>query len=89
MSHNRMVPLLLLYTNVLQLLGWNSAAVITSVSSSILAGLISTISGEHFIKEFPLKRKVKYNFIFLKSTAHSDLSTHINSILECRGFFFL
>lgn len=45
MSHNRIVPLLLLYTNVLQLFGWNSAAVITSVSSSILAGLISTISG--------------------------------------------
>ena len=75
MSHNRIVPLLLLYTNVLQLFGWNSAAVITSVSSSILAGLISTISGEHFIKEFPLKRRAKYNFIFLKSTAHSQ--THV------------
>lgn len=45
MSHKRIVPLLLLYTNVLQLFGWNSAAVITSVSSSMLAGLISTISG--------------------------------------------
>jgi hypothetical protein len=54
MSHNRIVPLLLLYTNVLQLLGWNSAAVITSVSSSILAGLISTISRWHFIKESTL-----------------------------------
>ena len=46
MSHKRMEPLLLLYTNSLQLIGWNSAAVITSVSSSILAGLMSTMSGE-------------------------------------------
>lgn len=67
MSHNRIVPLLLLYTNVLQLLGWNSAAVITSVSSSILAGLISTISTQHFIKESPLRKeqitKIKYFFL--------------------------
>lgn len=72
MSHNRIVPLLLLYTNVLQLFGWNSAAVITSVSSSILAGLISTISGQHFIKEFPLRKKVKHNFMFFKSKIHSQ-----------------
>lgn len=45
MSHSRIVPLLLLYTKVLQWWGWNSAAVITSVSSSMLAGLMSTISG--------------------------------------------
>lgn len=44
MSANLMVPLLLLYINRLHCCGWNSAAVITSVSSSMLAGLISTIS---------------------------------------------
>lgn len=45
MSHSRMVPLLLLYTNTLHWCGWNSAAVITSVSSSMFAGLMSTMSG--------------------------------------------
>ena len=53
-----MVPLLLLYTNRLHSVGWNSEAVITSVNSSILAGLISTIS-KHLVKEkkffFPLE----------------------------------
>lgn len=44
MSHRRMVPLLLLYTKTLHWCGWHSAAVITSVSSSILAGFISTMS---------------------------------------------
>lgn len=38
-----MVPLLLAYMNQLQRWGWNSAAVMTSVSSSMLAGLISTM----------------------------------------------
>ncbi len=38
------MPLLLLYTNRWQCCGWNSAAVITSVRSSILAGLMSTMS---------------------------------------------
>lgn len=46
MSHSLTVPLLLLYANVLHSMGWNSAAVITSVSSSIFAGLISTISDQ-------------------------------------------
>ena len=32
------------YMNKLHCVGWNSAAVITSVSSSIFAGLMSTIS---------------------------------------------
>lgn len=45
MSHSRTVPLLLLYTNTLHWCGWNSAAVITSVSSSMFAGLMSTMSG--------------------------------------------
>ena len=44
MSHNLTVPLLLLYTKRLHSDGWNSAAVITSVNSSMLAGLMSTIS---------------------------------------------
>lgn len=46
MSQSRRVPLLLLYTKRLQWWGWNSAAVITSVRSSMLAGLMSTMSEE-------------------------------------------
>ena len=42
-SANLIVPLLDAYMNQLQLVGWNSAAVMTSVSSSMLAGLISTM----------------------------------------------
>merc|ERR1719480_106679 len=38
-----MVPLLELYTKRLHSLGWNSEAVMTSVSSSMLAGLMSTM----------------------------------------------
>ena len=44
MSHNLTVPLLLLYTKILHSMGWNSAAVMTSVSSSMFVGLMSTIS---------------------------------------------
>ena len=44
MSHRRTVPLLLLYTNTLHWCGCSSAAVITSVSSSMFAGLMSTMS---------------------------------------------
>ncbi len=43
MSASLMVPLELAYMNQLQLMGWNSAAVITSVSSSMFAGLMSTM----------------------------------------------
>lgn len=43
MSASLMVPFELAYMNQLQLVGWNSAAVITSVSSSMFAGLMSTI----------------------------------------------
>lgn len=50
MSHRRMVPLLLLYTNTLHWCGWHSAAVITSVNSSMLAGLMSTISGNTLLR---------------------------------------
>lgn len=44
MSLSLMVPLLLLYIKRLQWTGWNSAAVMTSVNSSIFTGLISTMS---------------------------------------------
>lgn len=44
MSHSRIVPLLLLYTNKWHAVGWNSAAVMTSVNSSMFAGFISTMS---------------------------------------------
>ena len=37
------MPLLEAYMNQLQLVGWNSAAVMTSVSSSMFAGLMSTM----------------------------------------------
>lgn len=42
-SASFIVPFELAYMNQLQLRGWNSAAVMTSVSSSMLAGLISTM----------------------------------------------
>lgn len=42
-SASLIVPLELAYMNQLQLCGWNSAAVMTSVSSSIFAGFISTM----------------------------------------------
>ena len=44
MSASLMLLLELLYTNRLQCVGWNSVAVITSVSSSMLTGLMSTMS---------------------------------------------
>lgn len=43
-SLNLIVPLLELYIKTLHCWGWNSAAVMTSVNSSIFAGLISTMS---------------------------------------------
>lgn len=46
MSASLMVPLELEYMKRLQCNGWNSAAVMTSVSSSMLIGFMSTISGE-------------------------------------------
>lgn len=55
MSQSRREPLLLLYTNRLQCSGWNSAAVITSVSSSMLAGLMSTMSGG--VRQGSVRRK--------------------------------
>jgi hypothetical protein len=44
MSANLILLFELEYINMLQCEGWNSVAVITSVSSSILTGLISTMS---------------------------------------------
>ena len=44
MSHSRTTPLLVLYRKSLQFRGWNSAAVMTSVRSSMLGGLMSTMS---------------------------------------------
>ena len=44
MSAILMVPLLLLYIKTLHWTGWNSAAVMTSVNSSMLTGLMSTMS---------------------------------------------
>lgn len=44
MSASLMLLFELEYINKLQCCGWNSAAVMTSVSSSILTGLMSTIS---------------------------------------------
>lgn len=44
MSANLIVPFELEYMNRLQCIGWNSAAVMTSVSSSMFTGLMSTMS---------------------------------------------
>ena len=68
MSHNLSIPLLLLYTKRLHSFGWNSAAVITSVSSSIFAGLISTISfniRKYWFKTFYFKIKLANNLLKL------------------------
>ena len=72
MSQSRMVPLLLLYTKVLHCCGWNSAAVMTSVNSSILAGLISTMSnrGQGVKRVLPLP-------IMLPQFNHSWASSHL------------
>lgn len=43
-SASLIVPFELEYMNMLQCIGWNSAAVITSVSSSMFTGLMSTMS---------------------------------------------
>lgn len=45
MSASLIVPFELEYMNRLQWMGWNSAAVMTSVNSSMLTGLMSTMSG--------------------------------------------
>ena len=72
MSQSRMVPLLLLYTKVLHCCGWNSAAVMTSVNSSILAGLMSTMSnrGQGVKRVSPLP-------IMLPQFNHSWASSHL------------
>ena len=44
MSASLIVPLELEYMNWLHWVGWNSAAVMTSVNSSMLTGLMSTMS---------------------------------------------
>ena len=44
MSASLMLLFELLYINKLQCTGWNSAAVMTSVSSSMFTGLMSTMS---------------------------------------------
>lgn len=69
-SQSLIVPLLLLYTNRLHSCGWNSAAVITSVSSSMLAGFMSTIS--HPIKKSPCTRSIKKNYYDSKYIAFSS-----------------
>ena len=52
MSASLMVPLELEYINRLQCIGWNSAAVMTSVSSSMFTGLMSTISAKSHMSSF-------------------------------------
>lgn len=61
MSLNLIVPLLELYMNRLQCCGWNSAAVMTSVSSSIFVGLISTMSTQRISS-----KKLQTNHSILK-----------------------
>eukprot|EP01085_Mycamoeba_gemmipara_P000147 Mycagemm_TRINITY_DN9885_c0_g2::TRINITY_DN9885_c0_g2_i1::g.147::m.147 type:complete len:100 gc:universal TRINITY_DN9885_c0_g2_i1:754-455(-) len=49
MSPSLMVPLELLYMSMLHWLGWKSAQVMTSVSSSMLGGLMSTMLNDAFV----------------------------------------
>ena len=66
MSHSLIVPLLLLYTKRLHSAGWNSAAVMTSVSSSMFVGLMSTMSvqkgKEKYSQILNEKVKISHNF---------------------------
>lgn len=69
MSQRRMVPLLLLYTNTLHWFGWHSAAVITSVSSSMLAGLMSTMSENTLLRKLTeMSLKGSYRPVRTKQT---------------------
>ena len=54
-SPSLMVPLLLLYMNVLHWSGWKEADVMTSDRSSIFGGLISTIA----TKWLPVTKKIR------------------------------
>lgn len=66
MSASLIVPFELAYINQLQLCGWNSAAVMTSVNSSMFAGLMSTMlklwswmfKFQRFIRRSSLEMKV-------------------------------
>lgn len=89
MSQRRSVPLLLLYTNRWQWCGWNSAAVITSVRSSILAGLMSTMSekGEE-VKESIWYTVLKAMFFcFSRSQAIAWLQKIWNIVRESNSQF--
>jgi hypothetical protein len=56
MSASLIVPFELEYMNKLQCIGWNSAAVMTSVSSSMFTGLMSTMSEQRSVKHHRLNR---------------------------------
>lgn len=74
MSQRRSVPLLLLYTNRWQWWGWNSAAVITSVRSSMFAGLMSTIC-EKKLRVEPWEGRLCFSSDF--TTIHSHNAPHL------------
>lgn len=78
MSHSRMVPLLLLYTNTLHCSGWNSAAVITSVSSSMFTGLMSTMSAGAQLRQSARRASVhvQANVGARHPTARADADAH-------------
>merc|ERR1712142_105521 len=85
-----MVPLLELYTNRLHSLGWNSEAVITSVSSSMLAGLMSTMLNDWSV--ISMCQRLMRRSSADKYVSWSELTEMVLSFVErrkCAGFFRL
>lgn len=79
MSASLIVPFELEYMNRLHWMGWNSAAVMTSVNSSMLTGLMSTMSAKlaHAVHHHPLKLwslMFKFHRLIRKSSADMYVS---------------
>mmetsp|Transcript_6889 Transcript_6889/g.13276 ORF Transcript_6889/g.13276 Transcript_6889/m.13276 type:complete len:211 (+) Transcript_6889:473-1105(+) len=75
MSASLIEPLLLLQRKVLHCVGWHTAAVMTSVSSSMLSGLISTM-----LNEVPLMSK--FHRLIRRSSADRNVSLSLTSDTE-------
>mmetsp|Transcript_25851 Transcript_25851/g.62797 ORF Transcript_25851/g.62797 Transcript_25851/m.62797 type:complete len:225 (-) Transcript_25851:333-1007(-) len=75
MSHSLIVPRLLLYMNRLHDLGWNSADVITSVSSSMLAGLMSTMLNDWSLID-------RFHRLMRRSSLLTNVSPSLFSAIE-------
>mmetsp|Transcript_3567 Transcript_3567/g.12791 ORF Transcript_3567/g.12791 Transcript_3567/m.12791 type:complete len:277 (-) Transcript_3567:530-1360(-) len=75
MSASRIDPFELLYANTLHCVGWNSAAVITSVKSSMLDGLMSTMLNDWFDTS-------RFHRLTRKSSAEMNVSQSLLMLME-------